>query len=430
MASRGRRYPTWGPVHEQPAVHQQLGVQQPVAGQQAQLAQALNQLLGPQQVPPNQVPVFATPPLLEEEEPDTDEQLAAAEKVVRQIPHVLKYSGEKNDLSWRAWRLHEQNFRTLSPHLKNTSNRFQKTCLMSLLTGRALQSAQSLGPGSAKWRSSRGYDDFLLHLQEMFNPQRESLLVRQEFAQRRQGRDESVTEFLAVKSALFRDGYSAEGRPFCVFRDSVMKGLRSTYVKKCITQAHPQTEQELTDIALKAVSENALLWELGCSDEQGQTKSSGRLSRPFDSSINSMQGRGGSDRGRSRGRGRGAGRGKAPQGGAADSSQVECWSCGKKGHFSRECRSKPNPGKQGVSSTGQQGQGGQGARGGRRGRGRASGRGRGRGGRGGRGNRGGRGGRVRAVDGQGDYDQSGDGELIAEVEEGGQWDSIWDETDD
>ena len=98
--------------------------------------------------------------------------------------------------------------------LRKCSDEFQKLALFNMLSGPALQRAQTLKPTSAKFTECEGHDAYLALISELFNPSKEKSLLRTEFKKRFQKRGESVADYFATKLALFYESYADYNLPY------------------------------------------------------------------------------------------------------------------------------------------------------------------------------------------------------------------------
>ena len=334
----------------------------------------------------------------------TDQEEKAEKEITRSLLLRPKFSGLKGE-SWRAYKMEWESYIQISG-LRKCSEEFQKLALFNMLSGPALQRAQILKPTSEKFLECEGHEPYLALISELFNPSKERSLLRTEFKKRSQRRGESVADFWATKLALFYESYHDFNLPFIILLESTLEGLTSDHVKKAITESSQKNEEELQACILKSVSDSAVLYSLGVQGYGSNT----RLSRDMENLQAISDRKEFRERGRGRTRGGGSSDPRRPQ---RDLSEVVCWACDKKGHYSQDCRSK------GQKSGGKPSQGSKGGRGGpsnRRSRGNRPGRGRGRG----RNQQG-----VRAV-GQEDSEQE-DQQPTQHPDD--QWGSFWGESD-
>ena len=209
-----------------------------------------------------------------------------------------------------------------------------KLALIHSLRGSAAERTRHLTTGTAIYESVPDYAHYETLVKEVFNPQAEEDLSRSEFIARRQGIREDVGHYYSIKSSLFMEAYGMEG-PFTVLFTETLKGLYNQVVKRQLRRAGPTNPEELraTLYRIVAAERVAVLEGYGESQsldglsaistptEHQRSPQPGSYEEPME--INHMGPQN---------------KNKAPA--REKERDKQCFTCGRRGHIARNCRSR------------------------------------------------------------------------------------------
>ena len=99
---------------------------------------------------------------------------------------------------------------------------------------------------------------------------------------------ESVAYYVASKTSLILEAFQHHGLPYIILQESLMEGLRDDSIRRAIQRENPQSMEESADACLKGVSDNAVLWSMGCQGIDDPNQSAGRVSRELDEPDDSV----------------------------------------------------------------------------------------------------------------------------------------------
>ena len=188
------------------------------------------------------------------------------------------------DRPWRIYRLEILTWAHLhgySDAAADVQERLKGAILFSL-KGTALERATPYGPGSEAWTRAGTMLDYLNELEQVFQPAAESMLSKEEFTSRIQGRDENVITYISSKFAIFdvafpvppaRVEVDANGvrtsfqqhRDETVLVQLTIKGLYNTSVKRAVLASSPTNRSELRKAVVQAVANERIAYADGYS---------------------------------------------------------------------------------------------------------------------------------------------------------------------
>ena len=137
---------------------------------------------------------------------------------------------------------------------EQTDVEFQKLCLLSAMTGSAVELCQRLGPGSESWTKCTDFKMYSDMIRQVFCPEAESQLARAEFVARKQGQKESISSYLEHKYALFHQAYPENQSNFTTLLTATINGMYNSIVKRIVRRANPENETQLRTASIQAVA--------------------------------------------------------------------------------------------------------------------------------------------------------------------------------
>ena len=239
-------------MNQNGAGNQGAGGQQPqqpvgVAGLQDQIAQLQAQI--------DAVNLVADA----QREINLDRQRETARRAVAKIP---KYDGERK--LFRQWygefcifcKMHQ------IPNIEDEE--FKKMILFSAFEGKALDMIRALGPEGVIFPTLDA-NEMTQRIKEVFQPEAESAMARQEFVQRKQSASENISIYAETKIALYLLAYPAADANFPTLLTEFIRGIYNITIKKRVRQQNPRTLQELRNVAIQtvAIEREAFLMGMG-----------------------------------------------------------------------------------------------------------------------------------------------------------------------
>ena len=141
----------------------------------------------------------------------------------------------------------------------------QKLALLTALQGSATRAIDLVGPGTAKYLAAGTHAAFLTVVRGVFLPAAESNLSRMEFENYKQGIHQPISEYATTKLSLYHSAEPEQARrSYLYFRNEVIKGIYSPYIKDEILRISPNDEQSLLDAMMTAMGRARESYSLGC----------------------------------------------------------------------------------------------------------------------------------------------------------------------
>ena len=294
----------------------------------------------------------------------------ATEAILRSVP---SFSDEPSTL----FRDHEATinryFRTRATYLVDET--LKKNCLLESLRGRALLRIRE-NPELDRVYLQGTYEEYLSVICSVFQPDSEKVLVRSEFDQYVQKRNQDISSYFSNKLTLFRLAFLEQERSYDYLRVSVLAGIINKEVRLEVRRKNPRDIEALRQAVIEATASERDAFSGGYSNSasadglstisnvrrqmevhQGEEPMEidqltagdrkchrcGRTSHLKKDCIAKTDSKGGvitDTKTRSftkpGGRGRGGGQSRNPTG----QREKTCYTCGKAGHLKRDCRSR------------------------------------------------------------------------------------------
>ena len=209
-----------------------------------------------------------------------------------------------------------------------------KAALLSALKGPAFERAQPYDTESVAWRANPSIGEYLALLESIFQPPQESLLAKQEFISRVQGRAENVVSYLSAKYALYdlanphkplrrevrdnQDFWIESERDEATLIQLSIKGLYNVSVKQSVLQANETTREGLRRAVIQATANERTAFADGYA-RSSNLDGLASVTTTFTEATSSMN---------------------EPE--AMEIDRIEgsavCFRCGKSGHIKANCR--------------------------------------------------------------------------------------------
>ena len=268
--------------------------------------------------------------------------------LLRGIPTFNEQSGTSG-----SFRTHMRTYSLYAALNGLEHQRQKKIVLMYSLRGRSSDRAQHLL--TAAGSNEVTYDEFVVMLRSIFQPESEALVARIEFNGRKQHPEEDAGSYFTTKRALYLDAYP-EGGDFSVFFEALILGLASPVVKRLLRRSCPEgyDETRVRLLQITAAERSAVIGGYG--EQVGleglRTVVSSTMNYA-DSAHNSGPTPMEVDNIRPRPAFQKSGSGSRPDGGKGGKTENRtCFRCGKKGHLKNACRVRLPAGKQGTDQRG------------------------------------------------------------------------------
>ena len=207
---------------------------------------------------------------------------------------------------------------------------FQSELLCICFSGQPAERVASISNGTATWQATvmndahgnsfAKFDAFLEEVKALFMPPSESMMSKAAFTSRRQAPDEDIAAYIADKLTFFRQAYSAAQREqnFEYLREEMIKGVYSFYIKKRLIENPPDTVDQLRERAVNFVAQERAKYLMQCADSTtlDGLAATCRTSYQGNSGVVDMEI-------------------------GALAANTDCWNCGKRGHFAKDCMFPP-----------------------------------------------------------------------------------------
>ncbi len=199
----------------------------------------------------------------------------------------------------------------------------QKLGLLSALHGAASRAIDICGPGSAAFTAAVDHDAFLIRIRSVFLPASESNLSRLEFENYKQSVDQPISDYATTKLALYHAAETdVARRSYQYFRNEVIKGVYSNYIKDEVIRLAPTDEQGLLEALQTAMGRARESYTLGCG------------------TVTSLDGLASTSRTFSASTSHGHRYDAVEDMDIGKMSDQRCYHCHRKGHLSKYCRVK------------------------------------------------------------------------------------------
>ena len=119
-------------------------------------------------------------------------------KALSQVP---RYTGTT---PWRLWKME---FALWLRVYEVVEDEAAKLALLTSMRGAAVQKISPYGCNTATWNQYPTFAGYLAQIEQICAPPAESDLSKIEFSQRIQGKNETVTSYLAAKFSLYESSY-------------------------------------------------------------------------------------------------------------------------------------------------------------------------------------------------------------------------------
>ena len=215
--------------------------------------------------------------------------------------------------------------------IERCGDEFIKNTLVWAMRGPAQDMINLHRQGTPTFRRNVTWRNYAAAIEQVFAPQAESKLAKQEFKTYHQRSTEDISTYLSTKRALYDVAYPHGTGNFDNLLDEIIAGIYNKEVKLQLLRSNPRNAQEMELNAVQIVANERAAFENGYSrsetkDGLHHTTQSGvrPTEEPMDISalkdeirtlkedINAM---------------------------SMDKSKISCYGCGKKGHIRSECRS-------------------------------------------------------------------------------------------
>ena len=207
---------------------------------------------------------------------------------------------------------------------------FQSELLCISFSGQPAERVASISNGTAVWQNTvmneahgnsfARFDAFLQEVRGLFMPPSESMMSKAAFTSRRQAADEDIAAYLADKMTFFRQAYNEAQRAqnFEYLREEIIKGVYSFVIKKRLIENPPETVDQLRERAVNFVAQEREKFLMQCSDSTtlDGLAATCRTSYQGNAGVENMEI-------------------------GAMAANAECWNCGKRGHFAKDCMFPP-----------------------------------------------------------------------------------------
>jgi len=298
------------------------------------------------------------------------------QRTYRAIEAVLRSVPSFSDDNTTLFRDHEvtmqRYFLTRAAYLVDEA--LKKNCLLESLRGRALLRIRE-NPELDRLYRNGTYDAYLTGIRAVFSPDSEKVLVRTEFDQYSQKRNQDIASYFSNKLTLFRLAFNESERSYDYLRVSVLAGIINKAVRLEVRRRNPRDEEALRSAVIECTASERDAYAGGYSNSTSadglSTISNARRQMEVQQADEPMEidqiaptdrkcyrcGRNNHIRkdciakkdlkgaeitdmkknlSKPGGWNRGGGQGRSP----AARGEKKCFSCGKTGHIKRECRSR------------------------------------------------------------------------------------------
>ena len=165
-------------------------------------------------------------------------------KALSQVP---RFNGTK------PWRLRKMEFALWTRVYEVFEDEAAKLTLLTAMKGSAVQKISPYGYGSATWRAYPTFDGYLMQVEQIFSPPAESYLSKIEFTQQVQGKNETVTSYLAAKFSFFENLYGPGEQSEPTLITATINGLYSNVIKRMTRRGNPVDRVQLQTLVIQAV---------------------------------------------------------------------------------------------------------------------------------------------------------------------------------
>ena len=165
-------------------------------------------------------------------------------KSLAQLP---KFNGTT---PWRLWKME---FALWTRVYEVFEDEAAKLALLTAMKGSAVHKISPYGCGSATWRQYPTFDGYLMQFEQIFSPPAESDLSKIEFTQRLQGKNETVTSYLAAKFSLYETAYTPGEQSEPTLSTATINGLYSNVIKRMTRRGNPVDRVQLQTLVIQAV---------------------------------------------------------------------------------------------------------------------------------------------------------------------------------
>ena len=242
--------------------------------------------------------------------------LVIRDRLMSAVSKAPKFDPAK--ITWSDWLI---KIRSWAEVTGITDEAVWKMAVFNRIEGQNFATIAPYGPWSEPY-STMSYLEYVSFLGEFFQPKANSELKKTEYISRKQGKSEGVIPYVTSKYRLWQLAYEDGNRSMEDFIKTAIKGFYSTEVKKRVNQMGPNNYTELLDCATLVVAQERFAYAEGFSDAtslDGLAATSVAVAKSVIAGCQTPM--------------------EVDELGAVGAVEGnECYHCGIRGHYKRECR--------------------------------------------------------------------------------------------